>query len=214
MKVWEVDIELLSDLHTAGERRGSLINVLRRDGKVYLPGSHIKGVVRTEAERIWFGKNGKRICWVTGDPYGTEKEPAGIKPCGDRSGCPVCELFGVPEQERWDERYLDPALRFTDFVLLRDKGVSERTHVMILRDKGSKREGALFSERTIPRGSIFRGFILMIRDLGGGGERLLEGALHSAADYGFGGGRSRGLGWVRVRIDKDSSIGRMKEGLS
>ncbi len=178
---------------------------MRRNGRPYLPGSHVKGVVRTEAERIWFGRSGKRLCYITGG--NGEK----IRDCDDPNTCecPVCRVFGVTEQEK-KGKYTEAKIRFTDFYLTGKE--SERPHVRIDRKTGSKGERALYSERTVSRGGSFRGFII-IRDLNDKEEGLLEGALHSASDYGFGGGRSRGLGLGAIVIDKTVSFDTVKDAL-
>lgn len=213
MKLWEVEIKLLSDFHTAGERRGAVIHVLKdKEDVSYISGSHIKGVLRTEAERIWFGvQGGERKCYLTGAPDGTEKEPAGIKKCDDDAECPICGMFGVPKQEH--KKYEEGKVKFTDFFIVnKDKeSERERAHVRIKRERGTKEERALFEERTITRGSVFKGFILM-RNMGKEEENLLRGAFYSASDYGLGGGRTRGLGWIEIGI-KEGTIEDMKEFL-
>jgi CRISPR/Cas system CSM-associated protein Csm3 (group 7 of RAMP superfamily) len=209
MKMWKVELRLCSDFHTAGETRGSVIHVLKSGNMPLIPGSHIKGVLRTEAERLWFGKEGGRKCFLTGTPDGTEKEPAGIKKCEDKDGCPICGLFGVPEQE--NKGYTEAKLKFTDFLCSQANNESERTHVRIDRYKGAKGERALFTEKTVARGSVFIGFILL-RALTNGEEKLLRGALRSASDYGFGCGRTRGLGCVEITIN-EGTMAELKEVL-
>ena len=210
MKMWKVELRLCSDFHTAGETRGSVIHVLKSGNMPLIPGSHIKGVLRTEAERLWFGaQEVERKCYLTGTPDGTEEKPAGIKDCEDKDGCPICGMFGVPKQE--DKGYTEAKLKFTDFLCSRTNNESERTHVQINRYTGAKRERALFTEKTVARGSVFRGFILM-RALEEEEEKLLRGALHSASDYGFGGGRTRGLGCVEITIN-EGTMAELKEVL-
>lgn len=204
MNVWKVELRLCSDFHTAGETRGSVIHVLKSGNTPLIPGSHIKGVLRTEAERLWFGAQGvERKCYLTGTPDGTEEKPAGIKDCEEKDGCPICGMFGVPKQE--DKEYWEAKLKFTDFLCSHMNNESERTHVRIDRYTGAKGERALFTEKTIARGSVFLGFILL-RALTNGEEKLLRGALHSASDYGFGGGRTRGLGCVEITINKGTMV--------
>lgn len=201
MKLWEVEIKLLSDFHTAGEKRGAVIHVLKnKKGAPYIPGSHIKGVVRTEAERIWFRVyGGERRCYVTGASDGTKENPAGVTKCRDGEECPICGMFGVLEQEH--KGYKEGKVKFTDFFISGENKASERAHVMINRGKGAKEERALFTEKTIAGGCVFKGFVLM-RDIEEEAENLLRGALHSASDYGFGGGRTRGLGCVEIKIEE------------
>jgi CRISPR/Cas system CSM-associated protein Csm3 (group 7 of RAMP superfamily) len=199
MNVWKIELRLCSDFHSAGETRGSVIHVLKSGITPYIPGSHIKGMLRTEAERIWFSTHGGvRNCYLTGAPDGTEKNPAGVEKCKDEDGCPICSLFGVPEQE--EKSYAEAKVKFTDFFCSRGDNESERAHVKIRRNTGAKEERALFTEKTVARGSVFTGFILM-RTLEEAEEKLLHGALRSASDYGFGGGRTRGLGCVDLTIN-------------
>jgi len=64
--------------------------VIRMNGKPYIPGSSIKGVLRCEAER-YAKLKGLLVCDVVGDPY-FEKERA------DRGEppCIICQIFGGP----------------------------------------------------------------------------------------------------------------------
>ena len=61
MNVWRLRIELINDFHTSGVKTGSTIDVLREryiqddrpKERYIIPATHIKGVMRSEAKRIW-----------------------------------------------------------------------------------------------------------------------------------------------------------------
>ena len=64
MKVWKITLTLKDDFHTRGEIKGASIDVLRdAEGNIFIPASNIKGVIRTEAERIL---PNKPECYITG----------------------------------------------------------------------------------------------------------------------------------------------------
>lgn len=199
MDIWQITLTLKTDFITSGETRGSLIDVLQDDEhRLFIPATHIKGVVRTEAERIY---PEKPACFITGHPYGTKEKPSEIKVCKNpikiNGDCPICRLFGVPNQR--EVSYFQPILKFLDFYC-DDRNTLMRTYVSIGRERGAKMEGALFSKRVVSSVSEFTGYLLMRENLSQDERNLLCGAFHSAAHYGFGSDRSRGLGAVDVSI--------------
>lgn len=209
MDIWQVTLKLKTDFITSGDARGSLIDLLQDDKKrLFIPATHIKGVVRTEAERIY---PEKPTCFITGSPDGTKEEPSEITVCNNpiNGKCPICRLFGAPNQRRVS--YFHPILRFIDFYCS-DRNTMIRTHVSINRESGAKRGEALFAKRLVSKGSEFTGYVLMSEKLSDDERNLLCGAFYSAAHYGFGSDRSRGLGTVEVSIT-GSSVDALKENL-
>ena len=203
----ELRINLKDDFHTTGLEKGSTIDVLKdNEGNFYIPATHIKGVVRTEAERLLDVE-----CHITsideGDKIITCPNP-------ENAECPICRMFGSPNLE--GKEFLVPKLRFIDF---RSNGneVSTRTHVSIDRDKCSKTNKALYAEKTVPKGTEFTGYIMIRKikeELSDKEGKLLKGAIHSASHYGFGSNRSRGLGGVEIvkyeEISKEDFIKNLK----
>lgn len=197
MDIWQITLTLKTDFITSGDTRGSLMDVLEDDkNRLFIPATHIKGVVRTEAERIY---PEKPVCFITGDPYGEKEKRFEIKVCKNpiNGDCPICRLFGLPNQR--DIRYFQPILKFLDFYCS-NRNTMMRTHVSIDRETGAKRKEALFDKRVVSKGSTFTGYLLMRENLSENERNLICGAFHSAAHYGFGGDRSRGLGAVDVEM--------------
>ncbi|MDD1724403.1 MAG: RAMP superfamily CRISPR-associated protein [Methanospirillum sp.] len=211
MEVWEIDLECTSPFHTTGTVAGSFIQVLRtgrslNGGDVYIPATHLKGVMRCEAERIM--RTMQDIpCYITGDPG----DKGNIKLCdeGEKGGilCPVCSVFGVPHGEEGGG-YREGKIRVMDFFLTDggDRRIEKRSHVTINREYQVKEEGALYSEEAVPARSIFSGRIIIRTTLTDEEDRLLEGCIHAMADYGIGRDRSRGFGKVSARIQKTGRI--------
>ena len=209
MNIWQITLKLKTDFITSGETRGSLIDLLQDDKKrLFIPATHIKGVVRTEAERIY---PEKPVCFITGGPDGTEEKPSEITVCNNpiKGKCPICRLFGTPNQKNVE--YSQPILRFIDFYCS-DRNTMIRTYVSINREFGAKRDEALFAKRLVSNGSEFTGYVLIREKLSDDERNLLCGAFYSAAHYGFGSDRSRGLGTVEVNIT-GSSVDALKENL-
>jgi CRISPR/Cas system CSM-associated protein Csm3 (group 7 of RAMP superfamily) len=202
LKAWKITLILKDDFHTRGESRGAIIDILRdAENNIFIPASHIKGVVRTEAERIL---PNKPECYITGK--GNKEGPS---PCDYKNTkCIICPLFGFAEQEKLGGKYQGGKLKFLDFYSP-IKSLIERVHVRIDRKTGAHGEEALYMEKIVPRNTKFIGFVLTRTDLDKEENRLLEGALYSAAHYGFGSGRSRGLGTVEVEIEKNIDIGEL-----
>ena len=98
------------------------------------------------------------------------------------------------------EGFSDAKLRFLDGICNNGK-VTRRTHVSIERSRETKRAGALYTEVVLSKGSVFESAII-VKKMTEDEEKLLVAAVRSAGDYGFGGGRSRGLGFVSVNISE------------
>ncbi|MEM3455284.1 MAG: RAMP superfamily CRISPR-associated protein [Candidatus Micrarchaeia archaeon] len=166
-----------TDFNTAGSRKGSTIGLLKDDSFVYIPATHLKGVLRSEIER--FGKT----------------DSAKV-------------LFGSETQE--NGKYTEPKLKFFDAVCpvseIRDR---ESPHVKIDFKFGSAVEGSLFQQKVVPAGIKFIGFICVRGNLTEEEEKILSYGLASAAHYGLGNNRSRGLGSVEIKLER-SSIDELK----
>lgn len=203
MIIWQIVLITTSDFHTSSEAKGSTIDYLRNIENIpYIPGTHIKGVMRTEAERIL--RSTESIdCWITGDIYmagASEDNKRPFKTCeklkNREYGCDVCRVFGMPHLPG-EDNYREGKIRVTDFIA-RNKVISaSRMHVSIDRNKLSKTESALFQTRVVPKGCQFIGYII-IKNLSESEEKLLKGSMHSMAHYGLGGERSRGLGSIDI----------------
>ena len=188
--VMKLRIRFVENFHTTGRITGSVIDVLRSKNGPYIPGSHIKGVVRTEAERIWFSAKGLEPCNITEMKEGFH--------CPNEGKCPICGMFGFPNQK--DKEYREGVLRFYDAVQKNVKLSPIRTHVSMDREKESGVKGGLYSEKSIEANSVFEGFIVIRRPLTEEEEGLLRGAVESAGWYGLGRDRSRGMGGAEMEV--------------
>ncbi|MCK4613194.1 MAG: hypothetical protein KAU14_00195 [Thermoplasmata archaeon] len=201
--VMKLRITFRDNFHTTGRIHGSTIDVLRdKDGRPYIPGSHTKGVVRTEAERIWFSAKGLEPCNITDMKEGFR--------CPNEEKCPICGMFGYPNQR--DTEYREGVLRFYDARMAKGEVSPLRTHVSMNREKESGVDGGLYSEKIMEAGSVFEGFIVIRRPLKPEEEGLLKGAVASAGWYGLGKDRSRGLGGAEMEL-LPSSIDELVESM-
>ncbi len=201
MKIFKITLSCTTDFNTSGGSQGSTVDILKDEkGFAYIPGSHIKGVMRTEAERMIRTVKGIN-CWITGDAdkekVDEDKNKRGVVLCeglkvrGEYE-CEVCPLFGVPNNDG-TALYQEGKLKIMDFRIVDNPVSVARMHVSIKRDYLSRQDGGLFRTKAIPSGSKFSGYFIL-KDLSEAEERLLWASLHSMCDYGLGGGRSRGLG--------------------
>lgn len=91
------DIEALTGLHIGGSSVGLEIGGLDKavirnplTNQPYIPGSSLRGKMRSQLEKILGLPQNNRIGQVTIHTCKTEKEYS------DKGGCPVCHVFGVP----------------------------------------------------------------------------------------------------------------------
>lgn len=203
MNIWRIVLITTSDFHTSSEAKGSTIDYLRDSDNIpYIPGTHIKGVMRTEAERILRSTQGID-CWITGDIEmndASEDNKRPIKTCEELKngdyGCDVCRVFGMPN-DSGGGKYREGKIRITNFNANSTVISASRMHVSIDRDTLSNKKGALFQTRVVPKGCKFTGHIIT-KNLSEDEDKLLKGSIHSMAHYGLGGDRSRGLGSVAI----------------
>lgn len=218
MNIWRITLVATSDFHTSSESKGSTTDYLRNiDDIPYIPGTHIKGVMRTEAERILRCTEGID-CWITGDidmVGASEDNKRPFKTCeklkNGKYGCDVCRVFGMPHLSG-DDNYREGKIRVTDFTAKGSVVSASRMHVSIDRNNLSKIERALFRTRVVPAGCQFTGYIIT-KVLNENEKKLLKGSMHSMAHYGLRGERSRGLGSFDIESFKSISYNDfLKEG--
>lgn len=205
--IWRIVLECTSGFHTMGDVEGSYIDYLKDpvDHQPYIPATHVKGVMRCEAERLMRGTHQMPDCSITGDPK--------IRLCDDikkgKFGCIVCKIFGPPRTEGiTNKNYIEGSIRVTDFRVLEPKSVlsEQRAHVVINRETQTKEMRHLFSKNLVSHGTKFRGFIILRENLNDPEKQLLIASIHAMADYGLGGNRSRGLGGIRLVGDIDKTV--------
>lgn len=168
-------------------------------GRPYLPGSSLKGRMRSELERYHgrFGRN--------------ENEPCGCA----KSDCPVCRVFGPHKNTR---HQLGPSrILVRDAPLLKGGQLEHKTEAIIQRQSNTAQHPRTV-ERVSP-GSTFRLEIgLQVFDLDSSfeyedldgqkvrGADALREVVYMALDLveqtGIGSGTSKGYGAVAIEVDK------------
>jgi CRISPR/Cas system CSM-associated protein Csm3 (group 7 of RAMP superfamily) len=212
MKILRIILINTVDFYTRGTSQGSTTDFLRNsEGYPYIPATHIKGVMRTEAERIMRSRMDYKYepLKFESDTDVSDAEEERRKKIRTeeelkiREVSPdVCNLFGKRHGEN-SEVYHEGKIKLTDFIA--DKKVMSvpRMHVAIDREKLSKKGKSLFRILAVPGGSRFTGYLFML-NLTEDENKLLMASLHSMCHYGLGGERSRGMG--DFKIEECSSI--------
>jgi len=157
----------------------------------YIPGSSLKGKVRSEAERI-VRKEGLPVC----TPPNTTAMCGSLKNSVDDL-CICCKIFGttgnnvsVASKVRFRDAYPTEKI---DKTLV-------RACIAMDRATESVAPGALYSIEAIPAGASFR-FEVVAENLLPEQMKLLKAALSSFADSGLGGSTSRGMGKIDLRLE-------------
>lgn len=177
---------------------GEAIPLRRLGGKPVVPGSSVKGLLRSRAEFIL------RSVGVTPAPCGGTPDE---EPCGS---CWTCRVFGYGGGRDEDETAVGEraAVRIADAVVA-GAACAERTHIAIDRFTGGVLDGALYTTEVLEDGT----FPLAVERMppGGFGEELAEQVpavlrlvLEDLNDgiIGMGGGTARGYGSVKVDFDR------------
>lgn len=153
-------------------------------GEPVVPGSSLKGVIRSRAEYLLRSLGG-RAC-----------------PDGRCSDCPSCEVFGYGGGKRGTD---DEAVGRRSAVAFRNSGIegfhpSERIHVSVDRFTGGALDGALFQDSVVDAGS----FRVTVDPLHGEAPDYALGLILAALIdldeglLGLGGSVTRGYGTVRA----------------
>lgn len=204
-----VDYKTLGSLSIgAGDQPQSTVDspVVRIGGQPVLPGSSLKGALRSNIEAI-LAARGVRVCVpYTAIPnevrrqHKTDQYVRQIgreRPCDpDRRTCPVCQLFGTAGRGSglsgraivMDVRLVgefDPSI------------LAERTHVAITRDTKSQSGGALVSVEAVDAGVRFEGKIRLVNPEDWMVGAILRG-LEVLAQTGVGAKKTSGYGQLEV----------------
>ncbi|MGW9307764.1 RAMP superfamily CRISPR-associated protein [Saccharomonospora azurea] len=185
---YDIEFEIVDGLHiSAGEpsahegSEGPLVNrALRRDGRFVIPGSTLKGVLRSRAEYV---------CRVVGADACTDHL------CGD---CHPCRLFGYGGASRNSRR---AKIAISDSVV-EDAKSDLRTHVAIDRFTGGARDQLLYTDEVVTAGH-FRLRVYALEPLDDIDRLLIDAVLTDLHDglIGIGGRSTSGLGTVRIKSD-------------
>jgi CRISPR-associated RAMP protein (TIGR02581 family) len=166
------------------------------DGEPYIPGSSLKGKLRSEVERLAKAKN-MDVC-----------SPPNIRDmCGSTKNnlvdlCIGCRLFGTAGR-----------ISVASKVKLRDaytvetvEAMLERQGTAIDRSTGTVSRTALYKVEAVPAGTRF-GFELVAENLEDDELKYLKAGLKSLEDSALGGSTSRGFGKIRLLFERASTRG-------
>jgi CRISPR-associated RAMP protein (TIGR02581 family) len=200
------EIVLLNELHIGsgrGNEKTDALVITSHDNKPFIPGSSLRGALRTTIERIVsaIGLNPCLLidgnsCVSTSRSLQEEfkkRPPAGVASFlnDPTKVCPVCRLFG--------STVVASKIRITDLTLNNDWIPGIRDGVAIDRDTGAAKEHAKFDFQTVSNDSKFQFEII--------GENLKDEELGLLAlgiqeliggNFWLGGNTARGLGKCKL----------------
>ncbi len=132
-------------------------------GKPVIPGSSLKGAIRSTLESI-LTERGEKVCVplsaipkdFSRNPEEYAKSIGRIAPCEPRTKnpCSVCQIFGAAD--------LAVRAMFMDAITIGELTLTDRTHVAITRDNKAAAGGKLMQVQTVDAGAKFTGTIRII----------------------------------------------------
>lgn len=189
-------IEALTPLHVGAggpELTGEPIPVIKGvGGRPYIPGSSIKGKVRSEVERL-ARSLGLKVC-----------SPPDVKRmCGSNVNreddlCVACRIFGTAG----GKLSMASKVKFRDAFPEGDVRPQERPGVAIDRDRGAVEPRRLYTLEVVPEGTRFRLEVVCENIEDHELKMLMSAMVRGLSDTGLGGHVSRGLGKVRAVIER------------
>lgn len=207
-----LDVQTLGSLTIkAGDQPQTLADspVIRIGGEPVIPGSSLKGALRSNLEALLSAK-GTLVCvpataipnQIKRDRQDTQylKNLGRKEPCrpNDRDLCPVCLIFGTVGGSQG----LSGSAIFLDARLVEKFDpaiVPERTHVAITRDTRSQSGGALVTNETVDAGVKFAGAIRLVNP-----QEWQVGAILNALEWlrqlGIGSKKTAGYGQLQIDI--------------
>lgn len=197
-QIFEGEIVALTPLHVGSGKPEVEIGavdmpVLRNSaGTPYIPGSSIKGKVRSELERI-----ARKLDMPVCNPPDTKRMCGTTNP---RDLCVACRIFGTAGEKL----SVASKVKFRDSISVGKIETTEvRSGIAIDRSTGSVRPRGLFSIEAVPTGSRFR-FEMVTENLTDEEFAFLLAALKSVQDSALGGSSTRGFGKIRIDLQKVS----------
>lgn len=181
-----VALELSSPLHITGNCflwGADKASARDSSGQNYIvPATSLKGFLRHRAECL-LRSFGTEVCFGP--------DPAAM--CSDpRKACPVCRVFGGPR--------LSSVLKFSDLFPASGEAVGQiRSGVALSRyRRAAFSEHLFFTEAVHSIDACWRGMIKgFFENQDEAGEAAALVLLAGRTGYAFGGGRARGLGWIK-----------------
>jgi CRISPR-associated RAMP protein (TIGR02581 family) len=174
-------------------------------GRPYIPGSSFKGALRAFVESLVRSVNCSAACnplvekeWCVPDAEGLDDDQI------EENTCLVCRVFGSPwiaSKVSIRDMLVDESLWFGQFEV--------RNGVAIDRDTETAGAGLLYDFEVVPAGSQFHGEIV-VENAADWERGMLMAGLRSfeLGEAALGGGRSRGLGLVKLEFTSRRLISR------
>ncbi len=189
--IMNYEVVTRSDLHIGGHTTtepADVDNPVIKNAESYpiIPGSSLKGVLRTEMERLLRGLSlNIEICDVLGKDH------------GGCNVCPVCKLFGGNE--------LASSIKIKD-ATANSKRTMVRDAVAIDRKKRKAKDGGKYDTEVVPKGTVFTGICIIENTELGKCEHAKLGAFLSLLNFfnecsgSIGHASSRGFGEVKLNV--------------
>ena len=190
----------------AGDQPQSTVDspLMRIGGEPIIPGSSLKGALRSNIEAI-LAQRGEKVCvpstaipnTIQKRDYPSYTNKIGRKPpCDPQMPCPICRMFGTAGgKQGLSGRVIVLDARLTDTF---DPAIlTERTHVAITRDTRSQAGGALVSVEAVDAGVEFSGVIRLINAEDWMVGAILRG-LEALGYLGIGAKKTSGYGQLQV----------------
>lgn len=188
-----------SDLHIGGHTTiepAEVDNPVIKDTEGYpiIPGSSLKGVLRTEMERLLRGLGIDGVC-TPDNLCHTKKNP--------NKECPVCLIFGGAE--------MASSIRIKD-ATTKYKKTLIRDGVAIDRPTRKARKSGKYDVEAVPKGTVFTGTLSVENSRLGKCKHAKLGALLSLINFfnscsgSIGHAVSRGFGEIELEIEKINVI--------
>ena len=188
--------------------------VVKIGGKPVIPGSSLKGVIRSTLEAM-LSAEGVNVCVpMAAIPKAPKKDDGSFKdnylksigrkqPCSVSNPCPVCEIFGTTAGKQG----LSGRAIFLDAKPDGDVSVIERNHVAIMRDTRSQAGGKLMSPQAVDAGAKFTGTVRVFNYSDWHIGALING-IKAISLVGLGAKKTSGYGEVSVTISslKDKTL--------
>jgi CRISPR-associated protein Csm3 len=163
----------------------------------YIPGSSLKGAIRSVCEtlvRTYLGSDGALIC------YDDTPDERGCHRASEDVLCMMCDTFGATN--RMSKVFFDDAFLTDESATNLLEIVQHRTGIKISRKTGTVAEKALYKIEFVPRGTTFRFNILCTNILASELRlMLLAMRLFNEGRFKLGGQKSRGMGAIEFGLD-------------
>lgn len=176
--------------------------VIKVGGKPVIPGSSIKGSLRSTLEAFLAGESISVCLPLSAIPNSVRKEDhekyvkeIGRKmPCTVDKPCPICQIFGTAAGKQG----LSGSTIFADAVPVSEVNLIERTHVALTRDTKSQAGGKLMTFQAVDAGAKFRGTIRVINSVEWQIGALLQ-AIETLQSLGMGSKKTAGYGELTIK---------------